>query len=110
MIISVVRIMRTTARAAANGQLLPLVICSWIRLPTSTILFPPRMSAMKNSPMDGTNVRITPDSRPGSVSLKETVQNALNGFAPRSLAASTSDQSSFSALEYTERIINGSST
>ena len=56
MIISVVSPIRTTASAAANGQLLPLVICSWIRLPTSTILFPPRISAIKKSPIDGIKV------------------------------------------------------
>ena len=105
-----VRIIMITARAAAKGQLFPRVIWSWIRLPTSTTLFPPRISAMKNSPIDGIKVRITPDKSPGRVSLKLTVQKAFALPAPRSRAASTSDQSSFSALEYTDRIINGSNT
>lgn len=43
------------------------------------------------------------------VNLNVTVQNAFAEDAPRSLAASTRDQSIFSALEYTDRIINGSS-
>lgn len=45
-----------------------------------------------------------PDNSPGRVSLKDTVQKAFILEAPRSLAASTRDQSSFSALEYTDRI------
>ena len=39
-----------------------------------------------------------------------TVQKAFHLLAPRSLAASTRDQSSFSALEYTDSAINGSNT
>ena len=63
---------------------------------------------MKNSPMDGIKDSTTPDNRPGSVSRKLTVQNAVHEEAPRSLEASTKDISSFSALEYTARIIKGS--
>lgn len=47
---------------------------------------------------------------PGKVSLKVTLQKAFHLLAPRSLAASTRDQSSFSALEYTDSAINGSNT
>ena len=46
---------------------------------------------MKNSPIDGIKVRITPDKSPGRVSLKLTVQKAFALPAPRSRAASTSD-------------------
>ena len=103
-----VMIIRTTDSAAANGQLRPLVSCSCMIEPTRTTLLPPRISAIKKSPMDGTKVSTTPDNRPGRVSFSVTVRNAYIGEAPRSLAASTRDQSIFSALEYTDRIINGS--
>jgi len=63
---------------------------------------------MKNSPMDGIKDSTTPDKSPGSVSRKLTVQKAFHAEAPRSLEASTREASSFSALEYTARIINGS--
>ena len=61
---------------------------------------------MKNSPMLGMKVRITPERRPGMVSLRVTVKKAWAGLAPRSRAASTRLQSIFSALEYTARIMN----
>ena len=80
-----------------------------MRLPTSTTLLPPSKSAMKNSPMLGTKVSTTPESSPGSVSLRDTVRKAFMGEAPRSRAASTKEKSSFSALEYTAKIIKGSS-
>ena len=73
-----VRIIMITASAAAKGQLFPRVIWSWIRLPTSTILFPPRISAIKNKPIDGIKVRITPERSPGKVSLKVTLQKAFH--------------------------------
>ena len=64
---------------------------------------------MKKSPIDGTNVNIIPDNNPGNVSFNVTVKNAFGADDPRSLAASTKDQSIFSTLEYTAKIINGKS-
>ena len=64
---------------------------------------------MKNSPMLGTKVSTTPESSPGKVSFKVTVKKARKGEAPRSRAASTKLKSIFSALEYTAKIIKGSS-
>ena len=64
---------------------------------------------MKNSPMDGIKDSTTPDKSPGSVSRKLPVQKAVHAAATRSLEAYPSEASSFSALEYTARIIKGSS-
>ena len=65
-------------------------------------------SATAVSTMLGTKVSTTPESSPGRVSFRETVRKAFMGEAPRSRAASTRLKSSFSALEYTAKIIKGS--
>src|SRR5699024_8095015 len=96
-----------TDSAAAKGPLWVFSSCSWIRFPTSTTLLPTRTSAMKNSRMLGTKVSTTPESSPGTVSLKDAVKKARRGEAPRSRASSSRLKSSFSALEYTEKSIKG---
>ena len=65
------------------------------------------MSDTTKVPSAGTNVRITPATSPGSVCGTTAAQKARAGVAPRSSAASTSRQSTFSTLAYTGSTKNG---
>jgi hypothetical protein len=88
----------TTAIAEATGQSLleknsVHSVCPIIRLSE-----PPSRSGMTNSPVIGMKHRRAPAPTPGSDSGTVIFQNAVDGRAPRSAAASSSEKSIFSSV------------
>src|SRR5208282_4491417 len=87
-----------TATDAATGQSWLVKNSSHSTLPIIRLSGPPRRSGMTNSPTIGMDTSSAPAATPGSDSGRVTLRKARNGLAPRSDAASSSVQSSFSRL------------
>ena len=65
--------------------------CSSMRLPISTYCPPPSSFGITKLDIESKNTMIVPFTTPGMDSLNVTFQKAVNGFAPRSYAASMSE-------------------
>ena len=85
--------MSRTARALANGQSRTCRIWFSISVPIMSKRGPPRRSGVTKAPSAGTNTSVHPTAIPTAVCGITTRRNTAQGPAPRSRAASTSDQS-----------------
>ena len=93
--------------AAPKGQFRADKNWFFIRLLISIILLPPIKSGIKKYPRVGTNTSILPDIIPDLVKGKVILKNDLNGEAPKSEEASSSEKSNFSMEEYSGSTMKG---
>ena len=89
------------------GQSLLLKNSSHSTRPIISVSGPPSSSGMTNSPTQGMKTSIEPAMMPALDSGTVTFQNATQGVAPRSAAASSRRKSSLARLPYSGRIMKG---
>ena len=94
---------------APRGQFLAERNWFLIRLPMYMVFAPPIISEIKKKPRDGINVWMEPAKIPGMVSGRMTRVKVCARDAPRSLAASRRDLSSFSMEVWRGSTVKGSS-
>ncbi|MNS38005.1 hypothetical protein D3C72_702410 [compost metagenome] len=75
--------------------------------PIISVLAPPSISGMTYSPTAGMNTSMAPAITPWRDSGTVICQNACQGLAPRSYAASSRRRSIFTSVAYSGRMKNG---